>query len=140
MATLGSKTSKPLLVSFLLTTLSLGLHAGETGAEELDKVIKDGDFAVSTSGPGGEPVTLANLRGGDFFGEIALISDQPRTATVTALTGGRLMSLSREDFNRVAESHPGVLEVARAFLQKRAEETISTIMTLDEGGLDELVI
>lgn len=46
-----------------------------------------------------EGIKLAELRKGDTFGEEALISDAPRNATVTMLTDGSVMRLSKDDFN-----------------------------------------
>ena len=56
-------------------------------------VIAKGRFAVDADGK-----RQAELRPGDFFGEIALLRDVPRTATVTALEDGTLISLARDDF------------------------------------------
>jgi CRP-like cAMP-binding protein/predicted MFS family arabinose efflux permease len=57
-------------------------------------VIRDGQFAVEV---GGEE--KAQLGPGDCFGEVALLRDVPRTATVTAQgSGGELLALRREDF------------------------------------------
>lgn len=138
---LGKKERKELIGKFELKVIEKGqavIQEGEKGDSLF--LIKDGDFSVSTAGPGGQPLVLATLQSGDFFGEIALISDQPRTATVTALTRGRLMVLSRANFMELAGRFPQVLEVARGYLQQRAEHTISTMMTLDEGGSDEVVV
>ena len=138
---LGQEERKELIGKFNLMVV----NRGDTVIQEGDEgdalyLIKDGEFSVSTTGMGEQPVVLATLKSGDFFGEVALISDQPRTATVTALSRGRLMRLSREDFNLVSSQFPQILEVARSYLQKRAEETISTMMMLEEGGTDEEVI
>jgi CRP-like cAMP-binding protein len=77
-----------------------------------DVVIKqgeDGDFFYAiTEGRCGvvretplnkEGIRLAELRAGDTFGEEALISASKRNATVTMLTDGSVMRLSKEDFN-----------------------------------------
>jgi CRP-like cAMP-binding protein len=46
------------------------------------------------------------LQDGDFFGEIALIDNVPRTATVRARTACLLLVLTRDDFRRVLEASP----------------------------------
>ena len=56
-------------------------------------VIDAGDFEIEIDG---EHVTT--LREGDFFGEIALLQDVPRTATVRSLTDGAVWALDQEEF------------------------------------------
>lgn len=46
----------------------------------------------------GSPLLLANLAAGDCFGEAALLSGEPRDATVRMLSDGQLMRLARKDF------------------------------------------
>ena len=60
---------------------------------------------------------IAELRDGDFFGEMALLGDQVRTATVRAKTACSLLRLRRRDVLKLAESEPGLnqrLDEARA--------------------------
>jgi len=62
-------------------------------------IIQDGRCEVTrVSSPGGESVKLAELSAGASFGEESLLSDKPRNATVTMLTDGILMQLSKENF------------------------------------------
>ena len=48
---------------------------------------------------GGVSMTLAELKSGDAFGEEALVSQAKRNATVTMITDGRLLRLSKQDFD-----------------------------------------
>jgi CRP-like cAMP-binding protein/rhodanese-related sulfurtransferase len=62
-------------------------------------IIKSGSCLVTRETPAGkENIDLAELRVGATFGEEALISDEPRNATITMQTDGTLMRLGRDDF------------------------------------------
>ena len=66
-------------------------------------MIVDGAAEVTKGGK-----RLATRKGGEFFGEIALITTTKRTATVTATTELRCFILTRGDFRRVLDENPGV--------------------------------
>jgi MFS family permease len=66
---------------------------------------------------------LASLREGDYFGEIALLRDRPRTATVTARTDLQLYALKRDDFLNVATGHLVGAQAA----EKVVEQRLSTL-------------
>src|SRR5439155_13485208 len=59
------------------------------------------------------------LGSGDFFGEIALLRDVPRTATVRALEDLRLYALERDDFIAVVTGHAPSLEAAESIVATR---------------------
>lgn len=62
-------------------------------------MIREGRAQVTRSGSIGKPVVLAELGPGQGFGEEALISGDPRNATVTMLSDGLLMRLAASDFH-----------------------------------------
>jgi CRP/FNR family transcriptional regulator, cyclic AMP receptor protein len=66
-------------------------------------VLIDGNVEVASEGK-----KLADLRGGDWFGEIALLTKVPRTATVTATSDVRALVLTDRSFRRVVETMPSI--------------------------------
>ncbi|HEY4162741.1 MAG TPA: ion transporter [Dongiaceae bacterium] len=76
--------------------------------------LMDGEVEVEVQP---HPVRLAK---GQFFGEIGLLLDTTRTATVTALTESRMLVLDRSDFGRLMAQHPDL----KARIEKIAEERI----------------
>jgi MFS family permease len=56
---------------------------------------------------------------GDFFGEIALLRDVPRTATVRAVVDSQLYALDREDFLAAVTGHSGVRAAGEAIAEER---------------------
>jgi CRP-like cAMP-binding protein len=62
---------------------------------------------------------LADLGPGDWFGEIAILTYKPRTATVTATTPVRLLVLGDHAFRRVVEERPRIaLSVLRSVAER----------------------
>jgi CRP-like cAMP-binding protein len=77
-------------------------------------VVRDGTLTLSLDG-----ATPRRLHAGDFFGEIALLRDVPRTATITAETDSELLTLRREDFLPVVTGHAGASAAAAAVVGAR---------------------
>lgn len=91
---------------------------GEVGQEFF--VLVDGKVEVTRKGR-----RVATLRGGDFVGEIALVTELPRTATVTAETPVRLFVLTRRQFHGVLDQNPKVERKVLRALARRLAETSS---------------
>jgi MFS family permease len=70
-------------------------------------LVASGSLRVTQVG-GEEERTLRDLGPGDVFGEIGLLRGVPRTATVTALSDGRLFALEAADFAELVGSGPGL--------------------------------
>jgi CRP/FNR family transcriptional regulator, cyclic AMP receptor protein len=88
---------------------------GDTGQEFF--VIVDGKTAITSKG---KPVAARG--GGDFVGEIALLEDTKRTATVTAETPLRVFVLTRQDFRRLVDANRSVEQKVMRALARRVVE------------------
>jgi CRP-like cAMP-binding protein len=90
-------------------------------------LIAKGRFAVRVTTPLGETATLAIRGPGEAFGELALVSDSPRSATVAALEPAETHSLFRREFDELRREHPYVNRVLVAILAaslRRMDELI----------------
>lgn len=84
-------------------------------------VIADGEVVVRTTGGDGLTHELARLSAGQFFGEMAVFTGEPRTATVVAAKDTTLVSLSREAFAGIFERSPEAAKPLAEVLARRRE-------------------
>jgi MFS family permease len=77
-------------------------------------VVADGELGVSIDGR-----VVATLGSGEHFGEIALLRDVPRTATVSAHRDSTLLVLARDEFVSAVTGHPASREAADAVVAAR---------------------
>lgn len=90
------------------------MHAAEVVIRQGDPadrfyVIAEGRVEVTQTPPeGGQAKVLRQMGEGEFFGEIGLLSNVPRTATVTGLTEGRLVALDSEPFLELVSAGQGL--------------------------------
>ena len=73
---------------------------------ELAYVVDSGEIRIARKRTTGEELTLAHLNRGDLFGELALIDDQPRSASATAASDSELMTLDRATFQEQLQVNP----------------------------------
>jgi MFS family permease len=101
-------------------------HLRPVGAAAGDVVVREGDpgdeFYIVDQGAlavtvGGEP--RPPIHPGGFFGEIALLRDSPRTATVTATTDCRLLALGRDQFLAAVTGHAESAAAADLVVSRR---------------------
>jgi CRP/FNR family transcriptional regulator, cyclic AMP receptor protein len=91
---------------------------GERGREFF--VLLDGEADVIKDGR-----TINQLSGGDFFGEIALVADTPRTATVKATAPIQALVITDRSFRRLMKDQPEIQgKVLAALAARLAPETL----------------
>lgn len=89
---------------------------GEHGNEFI--IVLEGEAEVKVGG------TVVATRGpGDYFGEIALIANRPRTATVTAKTPMKLEVIGRREFQTMLHDNPGIATELLGIAADRIAET-----------------
>ncbi|MEQ1889897.1 MAG: cyclic nucleotide-binding domain-containing protein [Alphaproteobacteria bacterium] len=72
---------------------------------------------------GGGPVRVANVGRNSLVGEMAILRDQPRTATVTAATEVETLKITKESFFQLIEDSPKIAVEMMRILVKRLETT-----------------
>jgi CRP-like cAMP-binding protein len=92
-------------------------------------LIKSGKAEVTTIDPKDKrKLMLARLGPGEFFGEVSLIKNKPRTATVTALSDVELLTISKQSFDQLTKDHPEMVSLLEQTIEKRVEDTIKKII------------
>ncbi|MDX8408573.1 MAG: cyclic nucleotide-binding domain-containing protein [Mariprofundales bacterium] len=93
-------------------------------------LIRSGKVAVSTENirKPGTMIDLDELSEGEFFGEVALLSDKPRTAMVKAVGDVELMELKRDDFSTIVAEFPAVMATVERYQKQRVQSTIKKVI------------
>ncbi|NWF64208.1 MAG: cyclic nucleotide-binding domain-containing protein [Chloroflexi bacterium] len=91
----------------------------EDAVEHTFYMILEGDFEVTKTINHSEKRLLKTLSAGDFFGEMALIHNAPRAATVRSLTTAVVLELSKDGFDRVLKHSPSVATAMVAEISNR---------------------
>jgi CRP/FNR family transcriptional regulator, cyclic AMP receptor protein len=83
-------------------------------------VLLDGEAVVRK-----DDAEVRRLKSGDFFGEIALVSDAPRTASVTTVSPARVLVITDRAFRSLLDHSPGIqLKVLKALAERLAPASL----------------
>jgi NADH dehydrogenase len=86
-------------------------------------IVTDGEVEVRRHVTGAGPVALRRLGAGECFGEIALVSESPRTATVQCTSPTNVIAVDREAFHALFSSLPPLRGFFEQMIAKRLEPT-----------------
>jgi CRP/FNR family cyclic AMP-dependent transcriptional regulator len=110
-------------------------HADESG--DVFCLIQQGHVKVTMISPEGKEIILSILGPGDFFGEMSLIDDEPRSATVIATEPLDLVTIWRSEFLQILAENFSITRKVLAELSKRlrsASNRIESLATMDVYG------
>jgi CRP/FNR family cyclic AMP-dependent transcriptional regulator len=110
-------------------------HADEMG--DVFCVIREGKVKITMISPEGKEIILAMMGPGEFFGEMALIEDAPRSATVVALEPLDVVTIWRTDFLQILQDNFSITKKLLSELSKRVRRMslrIESLATMDVYG------
>lgn len=96
-------------------------------------IVVRGEVRVLTQTPTKKEVFLANLGEGDFFGEIALLTGKPRTATIITNTKSELLELTKDDYENIISRYPNVKKVVEEFHLQRTYKTVEAMVQAQQN-------
>ena len=105
------------------------IRTGEMG--DRFYIVGDGELTIDA---GSQSIDVGP---GDYFGEIALLQDVPRTATVSATTDARLYALERDDFLAIVTGNAVVRTEAAAVATQRVEDNAAAAERERSAGVDQ---
>jgi putative nucleotidyltransferase with HDIG domain len=94
-------------------------------------IVLDGEIQI-THQLNGAPVMLGTIAAGDFFGEMVLFDDVPRSATARAVRPALLLEIHNHTFHHLLHSNPQITDDALRILSRRLRDS-------NTRRLDELV-
>lgn len=103
------------------------IRAGDPGSSMF--VVHNGRVCVQIS-ENGRPLTVATLNEGDFFGEMALFTGQPRTANIVAVEETEVLEIGHEAMKRVFQTNPDLVESLSHIISERRQGLAARVDTL----------
>lgn len=125
LARLGQRELESVMAALELRDFLPGetlVEEGEPGSSLF--AIVEGSVEVVRTLKSGRRRTVAFLGEGDFFGELSLLPDMPRLASVKAFERTAVLELKREQLERLAQAHPSVATVLQAQQRERLLDDI----------------
>ena len=110
-----------------------------TAGDQIDSlyIVISGRLKVMMADADGKEVILSLIGPGEFFGEMGLIDDNPRSASVVAIEPCELLSITKRDFRKcMAENFEMAMTVMRGLVRRlrEADRKIGSLALLDVYG------
>ena len=102
-------------------------------------ILSDGSVKITRMSDDGREVILAILGEGDFFGEMALLDGEGRSANVVALADTEVLTLQRSDFLDILEQFPKIAIHLLKALTTRIRHSDQQIESLSLSGAEQRI-
>ena len=97
-------------------------------------IIISGQVKVVVTGEDGEENHIANLASGDYFGEMSLLTGEPRSASVLTTEPSEMFILNKSDFDVIIERFPSITLSMGKIMSQRLRETLQKAVKGGPGG------
>ncbi|MBD2860185.1 Crp/Fnr family transcriptional regulator [Spongiibacter sp. KMU-158] len=104
------------------------IHEGDI-ADSL-YVVESGRVKVYCSDKAGKDFVLNILESGDYFGELALLDDDRRSASVRAMDNAKVRIIYKEDFKAILDFHPNITRILNKNLTRRIRKLTNDVKSL----------
>jgi small-conductance mechanosensitive channel/CRP-like cAMP-binding protein len=108
------------------------IRQGEQGESMF--IFRSGTAEFFAHTPDGQTRHLGNYVHGDFTGEMALMTGEPRTASVRATTDVEVIEMDREGFTTLFKEHPDVAAAIGEIIAARNEQRLAKLSAGDSGN------
>jgi len=112
----------------LLTFAPGDILVAEGGPGDSLFILASGSVKAFVRNAKGNYVKVNELGEGAFFGEIAVLTGKPRTATLTAAGPCEVLELDRAALDAITATHPRVREILKKFHEQRAQDTVQAMI------------
>jgi len=142
---LGQEEFKEVVSRFQVGTIPKKFLVIEEGTKgDSFFIVSHGDIRVFRTHPKtGKKITLAHLKDGSFFGEMAFFLDSVRTASCETAEETVLLRINREDLEELMMEYPNIRTVMQDFFKRRALDqlfkTVSLFSSLEETEREVLM-
>ncbi len=135
---LGEEEFNQVVSRFQVGTIPKGTMLIKEGSKgDSFFIVSQGDVRVFRTHPkSGKKITLAHLKDGEFFGEMAFFLDSVRTASCETAQETVLLRINRNDLDQLIEKYPNIRAVMYDFFKKRALDQVWKTVALF-GSLDQ---
>ncbi len=90
-------------------------------------IIQSGMVSVYTDDDEGRQLVLNYMGPGEYFGELALVDNKPRSASVITVEDSQLLCISRESFREFMKTHPELYEVLMIELTRKIRQLTDNV-------------